>query len=206
MGIDEYNYLQDDIPLIFYASFELQESNLETAMALITNAYISSDDIVRAIEQYNIDQRTFSDTSHKKIATAFETFVTDHVLVNSSVEEGLSNLARRINNKYFKKWIDALILCHHDRNLKFALQPIIDEMNDAKLRRMRNDTAMKITWRVYIATLALLFSIIPIFRFLNDTWFIILTRTLQGRFCLVLMILSALGTAFYLFDKTKKFA
>jgi hypothetical protein len=96
-----------------------------------------------------------------------------------------------------------LILCHHDRRLKFALFPIVKAMNDAKSMQVESDGMMVRVWRDYLLTAGLMFSVIPLMRFSNAEWFSILTTTAVGKLLVLLMLLTALGTAFYVLRATK---
>jgi hypothetical protein len=96
-----------------------------------------------------------------------------------------------------------LILCYHDRQLKFALFPIIKAMNDAKSMQIESDGMMVRVWRDYLMTVGLMFSVIPMMRFSNAEWFSILTQTTIGKLLIVIMLLTALATAFYVMKITK---
>ena len=96
-----------------------------------------------------------------------------------------------------------LILCHHDRRLKFALFPIIKSMNDAKTMQIEHDSMMVRVWRDYLMTAAMMFSVIPLMRFSNAEWFVLLTGTFIGKALIVVMMITALGTSFYVLKITK---
>jgi hypothetical protein len=89
------------------------------------------------------------------------------------------------------EWVKTLILCHHDRRLKFALFPIIKAMNDAKSMQIESDSMMVKVWRDYLMTAGLMFSVIPMMRFSNAEWFSLLTRTAIGKFLIILMLLNS---------------
>jgi hypothetical protein len=48
-----------------------------------------------------------------------------------------------------------------------------------------------------------MFSVIPMMRFSNAEWFYILTQTAVGKLLIILMLLIALATAFYVMRATK---
>ncbi|MDD4566115.1 MAG: hypothetical protein PHE79_11660 [Eubacteriales bacterium] len=172
---------------------ELEE--LENTMAIITNAYMGNDDIVRSVETYIKEKNKYDEGSIK--ITPFDEFVSDIVLINPNVERGLDILARKINNKHFYEWVKVLILCSKDRRLKFALQPIVDAMGDEKRMQIESDTLMSATWRNYLATVAAMFSIIPTLRMAQESWYLILTQTLLGKMFIILMMVTALITGGY---------
>lgn len=175
---------------------------LENTMSIITNAYAGCDDIIKAVELY-VEEKNRYVPVHLRVPTPFDEFVTEIRLVNPNVEHGLYRLSAKIKNRYFAEWVKTLILCHKDRRLKFALFPIIKAMNDAKSMQIESDGMMVRVWRDYLMTAGLMFSVIPMMRFSNAEWFSILTKTTIGRLLIVLMMLTALGTAFYVMKVTK---
>lgn len=175
---------------------------LENTMSIITNAYAGCDDIIKAVELY-VEEKNRYIQAHLRTPTPFDEFVSEIRLINPNVEHGLYRLSAKIKNRYFAEWIKTLILCHHDRRLKFALFPIIKAMNDAKAMQIESDGMMVRVWRDYLMTAGLMFSIIPLMRFSNAEWFFILTKTAIGKLLIILMLLTALATAFYVMKVTK---
>ena len=140
---------------------------------------------------------------HLRNPTPFDEFITEIKLINPNIEHGLYRLAAKVKNRYFEEWVKMLILCHHDRRLKFALFPIIKSMNDAKTMQIEHDSMMVRVWRDYLMTAAMMFSVIPLMRFSNAEWFVLLTGTFIGKALIVVMMITALGTSFYVLKITK---
>jgi len=175
---------------------------LENTMSIITNAYAGNDDIIKAVELYAEEKNRYIPLN-LRIPSPFDEFVSEIRLINPNVEYGLHRLAAKIKNRYFSEWVKTLILCHQDRRLKFALFPIIKAMNDAKSMQIESDGMMIRVWRDYLMTVGLMFSVIPMMRFSNAEWFSILTKTTIGKLLIVLMLLTALATAFFVMKATK---
>lgn len=175
---------------------------LENTMSIITNAYAGNDDIIKAVETY-VEEKNRYIPVHLRAPTPFDEFVSEIRLINPNVEHGLYRLSAKIKNRYFNEWVKTLILCHHDRRLKFALFPIIKAMNDAKSMQIESDGMMVRVWRDYLMTAGLMFSVIPMMRFSNAEWFVILTKTAIGKILIILMLLTAIATAFYVMKATK---
>ncbi len=175
---------------------------LENVMSVITNSYAGCNDIIKAIEAYVQEKNQYIPINLRRI-TPFDEFVSEIKLLNPSVEHGLYRLAAKIKNRYFVEWTKMLILCYHDRRLKFALFPIIRAMNDAKTMQVESDSMMTRVWRDYLLTVAMMFSVIPMMRFANVEWFSILTNTFIGKALIVIMLLTALGTSFIVMKVTK---
>ncbi|TEB05624.1 hypothetical protein Psch_02665 [Pelotomaculum schinkii] len=175
---------------------------LENTMSIITNAYAGNDDIIKAVELYVKEKNRYV-PAHLRTPTPFDEFVSEIRLINPNVEHGLYRLSAKIKNHYFSEWVKALILCHQDRRLKFALFPIVKAMNDAKSMQVESDGMMVRVWRDYLLTAGLMFSVIPMMRFANKEWFFLLTHTTVGKLLIILMMVTALATAFYVMKATK---
>lgn len=175
---------------------------LENTMSIISNAYAGCDDIIKAVETY-VEEKNRYIPAHLRTSTPFDEFITEIRLVNPNVEHGLYRLSAKIKNRYFTEWVKTLILCHNDRRLKFALFPVVKAMNDAKSMQVESDGMMVRVWRDYLMTVGLMFSIIPMMKFANAEWFFLLTQTTIGRLLIILMMVIALATAFYVMKATK---
>ncbi|MHB8076731.1 hypothetical protein [Desulfosporosinus fructosivorans] len=175
---------------------------LENTMSVITNAFAGCDDIIKAVETYVQEKNRYIPVNLHR-PTPFDEFVSEIRLINPNVEHGLFRLSAKVKNRYFAEWIKMLILCCHDRRLKFALFPIIQSMNDAKAMQIESDSMMVRVWRDYLMTVGMMFSIIPLMRFSNAEWFAILTETTIGKLLIVVMLLTALATSFYVMMVTK---
>lgn len=175
---------------------------LENTMSVITNAYAACNDVVRAIETYVHEKNRYIPAQLRR-ATPFDEFVSEIQMVNPNVEHGLYRLSARIKNRYFAEWTKMLILCHRDRRLKFALFPIIQAMNDAKTMQVESDSMMVRVWKDYLMTVGMMFCVIPMMRYANKEWFAILTHTIIGKMLIVVMLLTALATSFYVLKVTK---
>ncbi len=175
---------------------------LENTMSIISNAYAGCDDIIKAVETY-VEEKNRYIPAHLRTSTPFDEFITEIHLVNPNVEHGLYRLSAKIKNRYFTEWVKTLILCHNDRRLKFALFPVVKAMNDAKSMQVESDGMMVRVWRDYLMTVGLMFSIIPMMKFANAEWFFLLTQTTIGRLLIILMMVIALATAFYVMKATK---
>lgn len=157
-----------------------QDELLENTLSLITNSYISCNDIIKAVNE---------NLSKLDIQKPFAEFVTDVTFIDSNIRRGLRRLEIKINNKYFSEWIDIVILSQEKSgDMRFVLPAVIDGMNDAKKLQIEADTVMMNVWKEYFMSIVLAFSIIPILRFSNAEWFNILIHTFAGKLLIVLML------------------
>ena len=165
-----------------------QEEMLENTMNLITNSYISCNDIIKAVSE-NLDKLD--------IPKPFEEFITDVTFIDSNIKRALQRLELKINNKYFSEWIDILCLSQEKSgDYRFVLPAIIQSMNDAKRLQIEADTVMMQVWRDYFTSILLSFSIIPLLRWSNSEWFEILVCSPVGRFFVITMLIMTLVSAF----------
>lgn len=165
-----------------------QDELLENSMNLITNSYLGCNDIITAVNE-NLDKL---DTPKP-----FAEFVTDVTLIDSNIKRALLKLELKVNNKYFSEWIDILILAQEKSgDYRFILPAVVQSMNDAKRLQIEADTVMMAVWRDYFMSIALSFSIIPLLRWSNATWFEILVGSFAGKMLIVLMLILTVISAF----------
>lgn len=174
-------------------------AELQNAMGVITNAYLSNNNIIKAVESYITEKNRYLTTEERalKKITPFEEFITQCTYINPNVDAALETLAAKINNKYFDQWVKNLRLCLENRDMKFSLEPVIKQMADEKILQMESDAIMRKTWQNYFTMLALMFSVILIFRITNRSWYLILVGTPAGKFIVLLMLISAILSAIF---------
>lgn len=83
-------------------------AELETALSVITTAYLRTEDIVTAVEE-NIAYL------NPPVSKVFREFLMQVRLVNPDIEAALRAMRGRIDNEVFREWCDALSDCQHDR-------------------------------------------------------------------------------------------
>jgi len=164
------------------------DEQLETSMNLITNSYLGCNDIITAVNE-NLDKLD----SPKPFAE----FVTDVTLIDSNIKRALMKLEVKINNKYFSEWIDILVLAQEKSgDYRFILPAVVQSMNDAKRLQIEADTVMMSVWRDYFTSVILAFSIIPLLKWSNATWFDILVGSGIGKALIILMLIMTVISSF----------
>ena len=165
-----------------------RDEQLESSMNLITNSYLGCNDIISAFNE-NLDKLD----SPKPFAE----FVSDVTLIDSNIKRALLKLEVKINNKYFSEWIDILVLAQEKSgDYRFILPAVVQSMNDAKRLQIEADTVMMAVWRDYFTSIVLSFSIIPLLKWSNATWFDILVGSLIGKVLIILMLILTVISAF----------
>ena len=101
-------------------------SELETALSIITTAYLRSEDILTSVEE-NLEYL------NPPVKTVFADFVSRIRLIDPDLEAALEELKGKIENDVFMEWVDALKSCLYDRSLKTTLTPIVAKLSDMRI-------------------------------------------------------------------------
>lgn len=158
-------------------------SELETALSIITTAYLRNEDIITSIEE-NVHYL------NAPVKTVFESFISRIKLSNPDVTAALLEMKQQIDNEVFHEWCDSLILCQNDRSLKSTLTPIVNKLSD--MRVMNADLEYFITGprKEFITMAFLVIGNIPLLYMLNKDWYNSLMNTIPGQ---VILAVSAVG-------------
>ena len=100
-------------------------AELETALSVITTAYLRTEDIVTAVEENTA-------YLNPPVSRVFQDFLIQIKMVNPDVQAALRILRGRIDNEVFREWCDAVSDCQHDRSLKTTLPPIVSKLSDMR--------------------------------------------------------------------------
>ncbi|MDD6484037.1 MAG: hypothetical protein PUF72_05620 [Clostridiales bacterium] len=166
--------------------------NLQSAMSIVTNSYLQNEDIVMSVKENlgNIEE---------PINTMFREFVASNSFIDSNIAKNLRILKAKVDNYQFKEWCDTLILCQEDRELKYVLPAIIDQMSDLKIMQEELATSMANIWREYFMVAGIVLGSIPLLRVLNKDWYYNLTHTLIGQIIVAVVVLVAAISCFAVF-------
>ncbi|MEG2368180.1 MAG: hypothetical protein RSB53_08705, partial [Oscillospiraceae bacterium] len=94
-------------------------TELETALSIITTSYLrGKNTIIRAIEE-NLPYL------NPPVSEVFRNFLLQAKLINSNTKEALEGLKNGVDNGVFHEWVDAVVACQDDYNLKSTLPPIV---------------------------------------------------------------------------------
>ena len=162
----------------------LRMERLCSSMMLLSNAYLSTEDFIQAVEE-NLPNLAYPEP--------FRQFLTYVSLMDSDVTRALRRMETDVSNPYFSQWIDALILAQGDRSLIYACSGVVDSMHDMITAQQESDAAMYAVWRDYLLTLVLIFSVPLVFRFLLADAYVTLTTSAVGQG----MFLCLLGAVVY---------
>ena len=113
----------------FTASKHKKQINteLETALSMITTSYLrNKNTIIRAIEE-NLPYL------NPPVSEVFRNFLMEAKLINSNTAEALEGLKKGMDNAVFHEWVDAVVACQDDYNLKNTLPPIVSKLSDMRV-------------------------------------------------------------------------
>lgn len=154
---------------------------LETALSIITTAYIRNEDIVTAVEE-NISYL------NAPIKDVFTDFLVQLKLIDSDTDKAILSLKEKIDNDVFHEWCDALLLCQQDRGLKTTLSPIVAKLSDIRVVNSELELMLAEPRKEFIIMAILVAANIPIMYFLNKDWYNVLMHTAVGKMVLALDI------------------
>lgn len=168
----------------FIATFYRKQLNseLETALSVITTSYLRSESIITAIDE-NITY------INPPVADVFKSFLTQTKLINSNIKMALENLKSKIDNDVFREWVDGVIACQEDKNLKSTLTPIVIKLSDMRIVSAELDYLLYEPMKEFITMTILLIGNIPLMYFLNKSWYETLMFTTIGKAILAICIL-----------------
>lgn len=155
-------------------------TELETALSITTTSYLrGKNTIIRAIEENQ-------PYLNPPVAEVFRNFLLQAKLINSNTKEALAGLKTGIDNAVFHEWVDAVIACQDDYNLKTTLPPIVAKLSDMRVVSAELDLLLFEPVKEYITMVILLLGSIPLMYFLNQDWYQTLMFTEFGKVLLTI--------------------
>lgn len=152
-------------------------AELETALSIITTAYLRTEDILTAIEE-NMNYL------NPPVLSVFKGFVYRIKMIDPNVMVGLQEMRGQIENAVFREWCDALIACQLDRSLKTTLIPIVSKLSDMRVVNGELENMVFEPRKEFIAMQILVIGNIPLLYFLNKDWYHTLMHTAIGQLIL----------------------
>ncbi|QNK42236.1 type II secretion system F family protein [Caproicibacter fermentans] len=155
-------------------------TELETALSIITTSYLrGKNTIIRAIDENQ-------PYLNPPVAEVFRNFLLQAKLINSNTKEALEGMKAGIDNSVFHEWVDAVVACQDDYNLKSTLPPIVAKLSDMRVVTAELDLLLFEPVKEYITMVLLLIGSIPLMYFLNKDWYHTLMFTEVGKILLTI--------------------
>lgn len=165
-------------------------AELETALSIITTAYLRNEDILTAVEE-NMNYL------NPPALSVFREFVSRIKLIDPDVIASLREMKGRIDNAVFHEWCDALIACQFDRSLKTTLTPIVSKLSDMRVVNGELENMVFEPRKEFITMQILVLGNIPLLYFLNKDWYHTLMHTVMGQIVLAICVTAIfISTAF----------
>ena len=152
-------------------------AELETALSVITTAYLRTEDIVTAVEENIV-------YLNPPVSKVFQSCLLQIKLVNPDVEAGLRAMREQIDNEVFREWCDALSDCQHDRSLKTTLTPIVAKLSDMRNVNAELEYLIAEPRKEFLIMVIFVIGNIPLMYLLNKDWYDVLMHTPLGQIIL----------------------
>ncbi len=165
-------------------------AELETALSIITTAYLRNEDILTAVEE-NMNYL------NPPVLSVFKGFVSRIKLINPDIIGALQAMKEQIDNAVFREWCDALIACQLDRSLKTTLTPIVSKLSDMRVVNGELENMVFEPRKEFITMVILVVGNIPLLYFLNKDWYHTLMHSTLGQIILSICAMAIfISTAF----------
>ena len=165
-------------------------AELETALSIITTAYLRCEDILTAVEE-SIQYL------NPPVWSVFTGFLTQVKLIDPDLDKALHDMKPKIDNEVFHEWCDAITACQHDRSLKTTLTPIVSKLSDMRIVNAELEYLVFEPRKEFIIMALLVVGNVPIMYFLNKDWYHTLMYTAVGQIILAVCAAAVfISTAF----------
>ena len=168
---------------------------LETALSIITNAYIRTEDIITAVEES-------IDFIKPPLRHIFDRFLQDAVVM-SSTKELIIRLRDRLPNQVFYEWCTTLLQCQDDRTLKENLNPVVGKLTDIRLINTQVAAIISSARMEYYVMIAFVFASVPLLAVLSPGSLDIILYNPIGKFLVGVIAAVVLFTFFRMRKATR---
>ena len=148
---------------------------LETALSMITTSYMrNKNTFIKAVEE-NLPYL------NPPVSEVIRDFLMESKLINSNMAEALERLKVGIDSAVYQEWVEAVMMCQEDHNLKSTLPPIVAKLSDMRAVSAELDLLIFEPVKEYITMVLLVVGSIPLLYFLNQEWYQTLMFTGFGK-------------------------
>ena len=156
------------------ADAPLTAAELETALSIITTAYLRSEDLQTAVEE-NINYL------NPPVHGVFRSFLLRIKHIDPNMDTALGELKTAIDNEVWQEWCEALSACQYDHSMKSTLNPIVAKLSDMRIINGELENLVFAPRKEFISMAALVVLNIPLLYFLNKDWYAALMTTVPGK-------------------------
>ena len=156
-------------------------AELETALSIITTAYLRSEDLQTAVEE-NINYL------NPPVHGVFRSFLLRIKHIDPNMDTALAELKTAIDNEVWQEWCEAVMACQTDRSLKSTLTPIVSKLSDMRVVNGELENLVFGPRKEFVTMAILVLINIPLVRFINTDWYHTLVDTIPGQMVIAVCI------------------
>jgi len=149
-------------------------AELETALSVITTAYLRTENFQQAVEE-NVRYL------HPPVQEVFQRFLMRIKHIDPDMDAALVDLKAAIDNEVWREWCDAVMACQTDRSLTSILTPIVSKLSDMRVVNAELENLVFGPRKEFITMAILVLINIPLVRFINKDWYHTLVATIPGQ-------------------------
>ena len=149
-------------------------AELETALSVITTAYLRTENFQQAVEE-NVRYL------HPPVQEVFQHFLMRIKHIDPDMDAALTDLKAAIDNEVWREWCDAVMACQADRSLTSILTPIVSKLSDMRVVNAELENLVFGPRKEFITMAILVLINIPLVRFINKDWYHTLVATIPGQ-------------------------
>lgn len=189
------------IPIIakvfkYYSKRREINSYLESALSLITTSYMQSNSVILAVKE-NID---YMDEPIKSI---FLSFLQDSNYIYEDTKKALNKMKYKLDSSVFHEWIDIMIACLDNKDLKTTIVPVVHKLSDMRIIASELDTIIYAPLKEFLLVCSFYFLSIPLIFFLNKGWWNTIVYSSFGRIYVAISVLVILISLIQVINLTK---
>ena len=145
-------------------------AELETALSVITTAYLRTENFQQAVQE------------------VFQRFLTRIKHIDPDMDAALHDLKYAIDNEVWQEWCEAVSACQTDRSLKSTLTPIVSKLSDMRVVNGELENLVFGPRKEFVTMAILVLINIPLVRFINTDWYHTLVDTIPGQMVIAVCI------------------
>ncbi|MDO4764293.1 MAG: hypothetical protein Q4A00_07945 [Flavobacteriaceae bacterium] len=158
---------------------------LESSLSIITSSYFRTNNIVLAVKEN-------ADYLNEPIRSIFLKFLVNANYIDSDIKKCIYKMKYELNHYIFHEWIDTMILCQEDKELKTTLLPVVAKLGDTRIIGQQLDTLIYNPLKEFIIVIiAYIASIFGVY-FINANWWNILITTNVGKIYLSISFIAVI--------------
>lgn len=170
------------VRILSYTFQKELNAELETGLSIITTAYLRQDNFSIAVKENIGYLKT-------PVLEVFRDFLFEIENVDPDIIKALLRMKRKIQNNTWEEWVEAVILCQRNKNLRTTLPPIINKFSDVRIVDEELSVALFDPLKELMMMSCMLLGVIPFLFFINKEWFDILMWTIPGKLIFALDVL-----------------